>query len=71
MEIVGRRNRWYTTKDKGSLTHLSSTIVAITYATHALSRQKLPPTTPSPSALSLGCKRRGMQVEVQEGVSAS
>ena len=70
-KVMGWRSRWFTTKDKGSLTHLSSTIAAITYATRALSRTKLPPRTPSPSVLSLVRKRRGMQVEVQEGVNAS
>lgn len=39
---MGWRSRWFTTRDKGSLTHLSSTIAAITYATRALSRTKLP-----------------------------
>lgn len=61
---------------KGSLTHLSGKIAAITYATRALSSQKLPSRSPSPSPslplpLLSRCKGRGMQVEVQEGVNAS
>lgn len=48
-QLVGEIVR-FIAKGKGSLTHLSGTIAAITYATRALSSQKLLPSrAPSPS----------------------